>query len=214
MIQQKRGSQFNLGCGLIIIVSIVILVFAVWQQFTSNPPVKPTTVSALSVVQATMPARLTSRDVLPTLTPDTTAVLRQIIFPGVGTTSLIVPSIRNGDSWETRYLGDSVGLLQGTSWLNDPGGNIVLIGHVEDAEGRPGPFANLFTAKVGDVVILRNGNQSVTFKVSSVERASPDDMRYVVQNGKRRITMITCSDWEPKSRTYLARMVVVALPIT
>ncbi len=149
---------------------------------------------------------------LPTLTPVPGAPIRQIIFASAHIDAPIVPAVRNGASWEVRYLGDSVGHLQGTSWLNDPGGNIVLAGHVEDAKGQPGPFAQLGQSAPGDVVILREGNKENLYRVVSVEQAAPDDMRYVAQDGRRRLTLITCTDYDLKDGVYQKRLVVIAEP--
>jgi LPXTG-site transpeptidase (sortase) family protein len=204
-IGQRRRSRFQI-LYLLVLVPLVVGLFALWQQVEQIP--------SAPVLQAspTLPARLTRQDVLPTLTPVPNAPVRQIIFPGAHVVASIVPSYRVGDSWETRYLGDSVGLLEGASWLDDPGGNIVLVGHVEDAEGHPGPFAYLFNAQVGDVILLRDGDRRLTYRVSSIQKTAPDDLHILAQDGQRRITMITCSDWDLKSGTYLSRLVAIAQP--
>ena|SRR5215475_2180843 len=207
MKRRNQRTRSRFGCFLLLSVPIIIVIFAACQAATIIPPISS------SVFPLTMPEKLTRQDVLPTLTPLAKASLRQIIFPEAHLVSSIVRSVRIGSSWETPYLGDSVGLLDGTSWLNDTGGNIVLIGHVEDTKGQPGPFAHLFQTKAGDIVILRDGDLQILYKVASVERAAPDDMHYVVRDGRRRITLITCTDWDVKTGTYLGRLIVIAKPV-
>ena len=151
-------------------------------------------------------------DVLPTPTDDPRAPVRVIAFPGASMSAPIVPAGRAGESWETRHLGDYVGHLVGTSWLDDPGGNIVLAGHVESASGAPGPFAHLFEAHPGDLVVLREGEREERFTVTAIAEAAPDEMHYLAQDGRRRLTLVTCTEWDPDSETYEGRLIVIAEP--
>ena len=43
--------------------------------------------------------------------------------------------------------------------------------------------------------------------------AEPDDISYVAQDGRPRLTLITCTEWDFAIETYLGRLVVVAEPI-
>jgi LPXTG-site transpeptidase (sortase) family protein len=207
---ERRRRRTLSGWMLLPMAVLIALFFFVWAQLTTSPPspagnIPPTT--------PTMPERLTLRDVLPTPTPDLSAPPRTITFPGALLTSRIIEAVRAGASWETRYLGDSVGHLQYTSWLDGPGGNIVLAGHVETAFGEPGPFAYLFEAQSGDQVILREGDREATYQVTAIERAAPDDMSYVAQDGVPRLTLITCTDWDSEEQIYQGRLIVVAMPV-
>jgi LPXTG-site transpeptidase (sortase) family protein len=161
----------------------------------------------------TPPPALTSRDVLPTPTPDASIPPRLIVFPQASVSAPIIPAGRVQGTWETRHLGDSVGHLVGTSWFDDPGGNIVLAGHVENAAGQPGPFAHLFEAEVGDEVILRDGTREEHYRVTEIKEVAPDEVSYVAQDGRRRVTLITCTDWDFDAHTYLGRLVVIAEPV-
>ncbi len=197
---------------LLLLVGAVVIFFA-WQQI-SRPPAPAFPDGEMPPVTPTMPISLSRADVLPTPTTDAGAPRRSIEFPGALIVAPIITAIRTADSWETRYLGDAVGLLEGTSWLDDPGGNIVLAGHVETALGAPGPFAHLFEALPGDEVILREGERTAVYRVVTVERAAPDAMEYVAQDGRPRLTLITCSDWSFTDQTYLSRLIVVAEPVS
>jgi LPXTG-site transpeptidase (sortase) family protein len=194
---------------MLVLVGGVIIIFAIWQWLET--PVN--TALGLADGTPTLPTNLTRADVLPTPTLNPSVPLRQIIFPSAQMSGAIVDAYRVGDSWDVRYLGTLVGHLVGTSWLDDPGGNIALVGHVEDAEGKPGPFAYLSQAKVGDLVILQDGQRQIVYHVFTVTHAAPEDIQFVAQDGHRRLTLITCSDWDVKTASYLSRLVVVAVPV-
>lgn len=188
----------------------VIAIFSIWQSLET-----PANIAfGLVAGTPTLPVRLTRVDVLPTLTPNANVPVRQLIIPAIQMSAPIVEAYRIGDSWEVRNLGNSVGHLVGTSWLDDPGGNIALAGHIDDADGKPGPFAVLSQAKVGDLVILREGQREIIYHVLMLAQAAPEDIQFVVQDGRRRLTLITCSDWDVKTANYLKRLVVVAVPST
>ena len=159
------------------------------------------------------PTALSTRDVLPTPTPDFTIPARLITFPGASMSAPIIPAGRVGGTWETRHLGDSVGHLVGTSWMDGPGNNIVLAGHVESYTGDPGPFAHLFEAQEGDLVILREGTTESHYRVTAIRRVDPYDVSYVSQSGTPRVTLITCTDWDYQQNTYLGRLVIIAEPV-
>ncbi|MCC7208670.1 MAG: sortase [Anaerolineae bacterium] len=211
---RRPRRSFSFWQMLLLGIGVVLIVMA-WDQLgksQNGPDSAPSTGSDVALTP-TLPRSLTGRDVLPTPTPNLNAPRRAIVFPAASLTSPIIESIRTEDSWETRYLGHNVGHLEGTAWLHGPGANIVLAGHVEDENGAPGPFAYLFGAKVGDLVILQEGGQQVVYRVTAIDRAEPTEMQYVAQNGNPRLTLITCTDWSYSERTYLGRLIVVAEPI-
>lgn len=189
-------------------LEVLVLVLAVWRLSESFWPAS----EQFSEPGSTGP--LTARDVLPTPTVDRSIPPRLIVFPGALMSAPIIPADRARGNWETRHLGDSVGHLAGTSWLDDAGGNIVLAGHVESATGAAGPFKHLFEAKPGDPVLLRDGAREAYFRVVSVDHTAPGDVQVVKQDGHRRLTLITCTDWDFESGSYQGRLVVVAEPIS
>ena len=150
---------------------------------------------------------------LATPTIDPLDIPRTISFAGARTTARIINASRTAESWETRYLGDSVGHLEGTAWFDDPGGNIVLAGHVTNYLGQDGPFAYLFEAEIGDEITLTEGDVRHTYRVTAVEHANPEDVFYVAQDGIPRLTLITCDDWDYETQTYDQRIVLVAEPV-
>ncbi len=209
--QRRKRRSFSLGQFVLLVIGVVLIVLA-WDR--ANEAMRLAQTDGLAPgVTPTMPRSLSRADVLPTPTPDRDAPPRVIVFPAAALSSPIIEAIRTQDSWETRYLGNSVGHLEGTSWLNGLGGNIVLAGHVESETGAPGPFAYLFKVSQDDLIILEDGKQSVSYRVSSIVRAAPDDIGYVAQDGRNRLTLITCTDWDQGLRTYRGRLIVIAEPV-
>ncbi len=207
---KKRRLRFTpLSCTMLS-VEFIVLVFAVWRLSSALLPAASSTATP---PRTPPPQGLRPEDVLPTPTPDRTAPVRQIMFPAVSVGAPIIPAGRVRGTWETRHLGDSVGHLVGTAWLGGSGGNIVLAGHVESFTGAPGPFAYLFEAKLGDLVVLREGTREERYRVTRIEYVDPYDLSWLAQDGISRITLITCTDWDFDTETYLGRLVVVAEPV-
>lgn len=192
-----------------LIAELIVLGLALWRLGEELLPAE----NRRDPTVAVYPQTLARDDVLPTYTPDITVPPRLITFPGASMSAPVIPAGRVQGTWETRHLGDSVGHLVGTSWLDGPGGNIVLAGHVESATGTPGPFEHLFEAQVGDLVILREGLREEHYVVTEINYAEPNDIGYVVQDGRSRVTLITCTDWDYDAGTYLGRLVVIAEPV-
>jgi len=210
-----RRSRRKIAWWQLALMSIgVIFIVVAWQRLNDNTPLGPVTSRTLVPgMTPTVPNRLMRGDVLPTPTPDMNESPKAIIFPAAALTSPIIKAVRTSDSWETRYLGDSVGHLDGTAWFDSPGGNIVLAGHVENEVGAPGPFAYLFKVEKDDVIVLRDGSRSVYYRVSEIVKAAPDDIKFVAQDGRARLTLITCSDYDWKQQAYLSRLIVIAEPV-
>ncbi len=210
---RKRRLRFTPLSFTMLSVELIVLVFAVWRLSSALLPAASTPVTP---PRTAPPQGLRPEDVLPTPTPDRTAPVRQIMFPEVSVGAPIIPAGRVRGTWETRHLGDSVGHLVGTAWLDSPGGNIVLAGHVESFTGAPGPFAYLFEAKLGDLVVLSEGTgqqrREERYRVTRIEHVAPNDVSWLAQDGISRITLITCTDWDFNSESYLGRLVVVAEP--
>src|SRR5690606_31257284 len=93
-------------------LEVIILALAVWRlsdAFVSLPH---------EAAKSSASDGLTVRDVLPTPTLDRSIPPRMIVFPGASMSAPIVPADRVRGNWETRHLGDAVGHLSGTSWLD------------------------------------------------------------------------------------------------
>jgi len=62
-------------------------------------------------------------------------------------------------------------------------------------------------------VVLREGTREERYRVTRIEHVDPYDVSWLAQDGISRITLITCTDWDFDTETYLGRLVVVAEPV-
>lgn len=114
-------------------------------------------------------------------------------------------------SWDISHLGNYVGALQGTAWIDHPG-NIGLVGHVELRDGSPGIFAYLKNLTIGDEILLtQSGLAPWTYHVTAIRAVEPNDMSVLNPSTINMLTLITCENYDFLSNTYLRRTVVTAL---
>ena len=133
----------------------------------------------------------------------------QLFIPSAGIFTNIVEAFLDGTSWDVSRLGNNVGHLQGTSWITS-GGNVVLSGHVELADGRRGIFANLYDISVGDIVEVTAGNDNWRYIVTDIQTTSPTDLTPILPTQEDRLTLITCGSYNILSNVYQERLIVVA----
>lgn len=137
---------------------------------------------------------------------------QRIIFPDAETAGKIVPVYLKNGNWDVSNLQQLVGHLERTAWLDRPG-NIVLVGHFEDQYGNPGPFRYLYSAQIGDRILLQDGDISIIYEVTEVFSTSPDDLEVLRNTETPRLTLITCDDWNYTTKVYDERLIVVAEPV-
>lgn len=134
----------------------------------------------------------------------------EIFIPSAGIIAPITQVYLDGVSWDVSRLGTNVGHLQGTSWLDDQPGNIVLSGHVELSDGRQGIFANLSNVQVGQIITVSRGAEQWNYIIVSVETVEPDDLTPLYPSEHARLTLITCGGYNFFSDRYQVRTVVIA----
>ena len=137
-----------------------------------------------------------------------------IFIPSAGVLSPIVRIYLDGTSWDVDGLGMNVGHLEGTSWLDGGPGNIVLSAHVEMRDGRAGAFAFIGDLTVGDLVILKQGNEERHYAVTEIRNVAPDDLSVVYPTTSERLTLITCDGYDFLQNAYTERTVVIAEPLS
>lgn len=134
----------------------------------------------------------------------------EIFIPSAGIIAPITQVYLDGVSWDVSRLGTNVGHLQGTSWLDDQPGNIVLSGHVELSDGRQGIFANLSSVQVGQIITVSRGSEQWNYIIVSVETVEPDDLTPLYPSEHARLTLITCGGYNFFADRYQVRTVVIA----
>ncbi len=148
------------------------------------------------------PVALAGRSEVPTGTT--------LFIPNAAIYSDVIQAYLNGQSWDISQLRQRVGHLEGTAWIDRPG-NVVLSGHVELSDGRPGIFAQLETLSPNDVIMLESQGQQHTYYVTDVYRTTPDDLTPLQPTSStHRLTLITCGEYDWVSDRYEERVIVVA----
>lgn len=186
--------NFVITLGLGVILGLGVVVYADWRAVQGSPPV---------VVSFPPTPRPSSTATTAPSSPPT------LLIPTANVYAPIVEVYFGDQGWEVATLGENIGHLQGTGWIDAPG-NIVLAGHVELADGRAGVFAHIGQMKVNDPMFLRLGDTERRYKVTEVRTVSPDDMSVVYPTPDDRLTLITCADYDFSQNTYRVRVVVIA----
>lgn len=131
-------------------------------------------------------------------------------IPSLGVKVPIVGVPKKNGTWNVAWLENQAGWLEGSafpSWS----GNSVLTSHVYLSSGLPGPFVNLNKMKYGDTVVVHAYGQKYTFAVQTNAIVNPTDASVMKHEEKPWLTLVTCKDYDPKTNTYLKRLVVRAI---
>ncbi|MBC7870481.1 MAG: sortase [Chitinophagaceae bacterium] len=134
----------------------------------------------------------------------------RLFIPSAGIEAPITEVFLDGTSWDVSFLGTSVGHLEGTAWMDDGPGNIVLSGHVELSDGRQGVFATLDEVPVGEIVIVTRGTEERRYRVTTVRQVEPDDLTPLYPSTTDQLTLITCGSYNFFADKYEIRTVVLA----
>ncbi len=135
-------------------------------------------------------------------------------IPSLGVSSEIVEVPVWENEYAVTWLGDSVGMLEGSA---QPGkGTVILAAHNHLNDTESGPFALLGSMEEGERVFIRDGNNDLhTFIVYANAKVSETDFETVDQiaaSFEDTLIMITCED-EMISGGYANRRVVFAKPV-
>jgi LPXTG-site transpeptidase (sortase) family protein len=136
-------------------------------------------------------------------------------IPALSVRAPIVGIARQGDGWQDLFgLGNNAGYLEGSAYPTWPG-NTVLTGHVIDASGAPGIFANLKELQANDKVSIHFGGQVFVYVVRANTLVAPVDVAAVFEHKSYNwLTLLTCEDYNPTNSVYAFRRVVRAVLIS
>jgi LPXTG-site transpeptidase (sortase) family protein len=132
-------------------------------------------------------------------------------IPSLGVRASIsgVPLVEDG--WDLTWLNNQVGWLEGTAYPTW-NGNTVLTAHNYTPDGAPGPFARLKDLKYGDTVVIHLGGMKYTYAIRGNFVVDADNTYWLTKHEERDwVTLITCQQFDDKSKTYLYRRVVRAV---
>lgn len=119
---------------------------------------------------------------------------------------------KNGE-WNITWLGNQAGWLNGTAFPTWAG-NSVITGHVYDANGQPGVFANLAKLKFGDLIVIHAFGQQYVYEVRETKEVSPTDVAAVTRHEELPwITLVTCRGYDAATNSYESRYLVRAVQV-
>ncbi|NPV65507.1 MAG: DUF11 domain-containing protein [Anaerolineae bacterium] len=185
--------------------------------FTPPPtptPLPPTAIP-IPAAQNTLPSP-PEPTVVPPFRPQSE---RELFIPKLGLSSAVpivnIP-LRNR-TWDVRDLGQNIGFLQGTTWVDEAagefGGNTVLAGHIQITQGVPGPFRDLDLLEVGDSIFLVDRHTIYEFQVSAIDVVAANDVEVTYPTAQQTLTLITCTTWNAFRGVFAERLVVRAQPV-
>jgi LPXTG-site transpeptidase (sortase) family protein len=156
------------------------------------------------------PARITA---LPVQPPSKSYSNLGDMWLEIPTLDIQVPIIgvpESSSGWDTTWLYDKAGYLEGTAYPTWTG-NTGIAAHTVLPDGNIGPFYNLHALQPGDWVIIHGWNQENIYEVRSNTRRRADDLSVLSHKSGDWITLITCRDFDPKTGKYAWRTIVNAV---
>ncbi|MFN8528670.1 MAG: class F sortase [Anaerolineae bacterium] len=206
MMGRRSGGSFG------IVLAIVLGLFAGILFFSRDARLGTPAPSSEVVVTPTSTAAPSSVAAQPVERPQS----YQLLIPAAAIDAPIlhVPFVEDAGSWDVHLLGTHAGHLRRTAWLDAPG-NMVIIGHVELADGSPGPFAGLSTLTAGALIyIVDSANTPIrTYRVLETHTTPPTDISALYSTPDDRLTLITCGSYDFLSNSYVERVVTTAVRV-
>jgi LPXTG-site transpeptidase (sortase) family protein len=117
------------------------------------------------------------------------------------------------EGWDTTWLWNQVGYLQGTAFPTWEG-NTAITGHVYLPDATQGPFARLGLLRWGNQIVIRANGLRYTYEVRSNRVVFPDDTSILGHTEEDWITLITCSYFNPDTNQYRYRIAVKAVLVS
>lgn len=116
--------------------------------------------------------------------------------------------------WDTSWLGQSAGWLEGSAFPTWTG-NSILTGHVWDNNNNPGPFAQLKNMRYGDQIKIDAWDQTYTYQVVENKLVFPKNVNRVFQHEESDyLTLLTCELYNPFGGSYIFRRMVKAVLVS
>jgi LPXTG-site transpeptidase (sortase) family protein len=134
----------------------------------------------------------------------------RIVKTNIDIPILAVPLI-NGQ-WNTQWLSNQVGYLEGTTFPTWKG-NSIITAHLYLSNGEPGPFIDLDKLQFGDLITIEAWNQSYIYSVRS-KGVVPASYRLSFEKEPYSwVTLVTCTGFNERSNQFDSRILVKAVLI-
>jgi LPXTG-site transpeptidase (sortase) family protein len=136
-------------------------------------------------------------------------------IPALGLKTNIVGVPQTENAWNVKWLGNDAGWLNGTAFPSWEG-NSVITGHVTNANGVSGPFANIKDLQYGDQIIVHMLGQKYIFEVRITRLVRPDTTAFALEHLEKNsyLSLITCTDFDKQTNSYRFRRVVRSVLIS
>jgi LPXTG-site transpeptidase (sortase) family protein len=138
----------------------------------------------------------------------------RIEIPTLGINFPIVGAAVSDNSWDLTWLKDNVAYLEGSAYPT-LAGNTVLTAHVTDANNNLGPFSDIKGMQLGQYIYIHSNGQTFVYQVQANRRISPSNISTVFKHEEYDwITLVTCEDYNAKTKSYNYRRMVRAVLIS
>ena len=222
----KKRSSETLRDWLMISLGLVLIIFAAFNLFNTNPismlremrvtpPVDQAGFAPIFIPRATARSAVIEEENTVVLSPDRIVIEKIDLDAPVKVAQSINVSVENQDV--TQFLVPeefAAGWHEGSAPLGLPG-NTVISGHHNAFDE---VFKDLVDLETGDFVTLLSGanefNYVITNKMILSERNEPlevriENGRWILPSDDERLTLVTC--WPKNSNTH--RLILVAVPV-
>jgi LPXTG-site transpeptidase (sortase) family protein len=149
------------------------------------------------------------------IAPDVSSNADMVLsLPKLGVSAQIIGVPLERDGWNTTWLGNYAGYLEGSAFPTW-GGNTVITGHVWTATNKPGIFLDLNSMNYGDEIRIYAWGQVYTYTVRNNFLVSETNVASVMKSEKADVlTLMTCDGYDPEKDTYLYRRVIRAILVS
>lgn len=133
-------------------------------------------------------------------------------IPSLKVQANIVGVPQSENTWDVKWLGQDAGWLNGTAFPTWEG-NSVITAHVTNADGLPGPFANLKNLKYGEQIIFHLLDQQYVFEIRNKRLVRPETTAFAFEHLEDHsyLTLITCQGYDPATDSYRQRRLIRAV---
>jgi LPXTG-site transpeptidase (sortase) family protein len=150
----------------------------------------------------------------PTIHPDVAqdeskdiSPVNRIIIPALALDTVVKYVPYDGLTWMIAGLQQEIAWMGDTSWPG-LGGNTALAGHVTLRTGRDGPFRNLSDLRYGDAIFVYTEKNIYEYMVQDLTTVEATDLSVLETTSDPRLTLITCTEWDPYTGFYTKRLIV------
>ncbi|MBN2045800.1 MAG: sortase [Anaerolineales bacterium] len=135
-------------------------------------------------------------------------------IPKLGVKMDIVGVPLSGGEWDTSWLGQSAGWLEGSAFPTWTG-NTILTGHVWDSNNNPGPFAQIKSLRYGDEIKIEAWDHIYIYQVVESKLVFPRNVNRVFEHAESdALTLLTCELYNPFGGNYFFRRIVTAVLVS